>query len=314
MRFTLRPLAVPDDYPRMVELLNATSPEPTTVERMAERDRTLPAGVIVHREAAIGPDGRMVGYGIAARIPSEQPGRFKARVLVDPACRRQGAGTLLADAMERFALSLGATWFDSHVRDNAPEDLAFAEKRGYSVREHVFESVLDLATFDESRFAGAVEKVLTGGIRFVPYAEVKGEEAARRLYDLSRNAMADTPGAEEEVSLPYEMWRQGFLDLATTRLDLILIAMDGDSWAGFTLIVPNPANGAMYNGGTGVAREYRGRGLALALKLLSIRKARELGAPYTRTDNHAKNAPMLAINRKLGYVPQPGTYELQKRL
>jgi GNAT superfamily N-acetyltransferase len=314
MNFTLRPLMVPADYPRMVELINATAPEPTTVERLAENDRILPADIIVHREAAVGADGVMVGYGVAARIPSEQPGRFKVRVLVDPAYRGQGAGTLLADAMERFALSLGATWLDSHVRDNAPEALSFAEKRGYTVREHVFDSVLDLASFDESRFAGAVEKVEAGGIRFVTYAEVAGEEAALRLYELSRNTMADTPGAEEEVFPPFELWRKGFLEVESTRLDCILIAVDGDRWAGFTLLAPNPANGSMYNGGTGVAREYRGRGLALALKLLSIRKARELGAPYMRTDNHAKNAPMLAINRKLGYVPRPGTYQLQKRV
>lgn len=314
MSFTLRPLLVPADYPRMAELINATAPEPTTVERLAENDRILPADIIIHREAAIAPDGTMVGYGVAGRIPSEQPGRFKIRALVDPAYRGRGAGTLLADAMERFALAHGGTWFDSHVRDNAPEALAFAEKRGYQMREHVFESILDLAAFDQDRFAGIIEQAEASGIRFFPFADVAGDEAALRLYELSRGSMADTPGAEEEVFPPFEMWRKGYLEVESTRLDCILIAAEGDRWAGFTVLVPNPANGSMYNGGTGVVREFRGRGLALALKLLSIRKARELGAPYMRTNNHAKNAPILAINRKLGYVPQPGTYQLQKRV
>lgn len=314
MAFTLRPVMLPDDYPQLVRLVNATAAEPTTVERMMENDRILPAGVIQRRVAAVGPDGGMVGYGVAGRIPSEQPGRFKVRVITDPDHRCHGAGRLLADAVERTALDLGATWFDSHVRDNDPESLAFAQRRGYKVNEHLFDSVLDLTTFDESRFAGAIEQAQAGGIRFFTYAEVAGEAAAHKLYDLSRATLSDTPGAEEEVFPPFDLWQAGFLAVPSTRLDCILIAAEGDQWAGFTLVVPNPANGSMYNGGTGVSRAYRGRGLALALKLLSIRKARELGAPYMRTDNHAKNAPMLAVNRKLGYVPRPGTYQLQKRL
>jgi hypothetical protein len=31
---------------------------------------------------------------------------------------------------------------------------------------------------------------------------------------------------------------------------------------------------------------------------------------FVRTDNDSKNAPMLAVNRKLGYKPEPGYYRL----
>jgi hypothetical protein len=48
--------------------------------------------------------------------------------------------------------------------------------------------------------------------------------------------------------------------------------------------------------------------VAQALKLLAIRCARRYGAVYIRTHNDSENAPMLAINRKLGYQPQPGLY------
>ena len=56
------------------------------------------------------------------------------------------------------------------------------------------------------------------------------------------------------------------------------------------------------------------RKIALALKLLSIRAALRWGADYIRTNNDSQNAPMLAINRKLGYVPQPGGYRMVKAL
>ena len=71
---------------------------------------------------------------------------------------------------------------------------------------------------------------------------------------------------------------------------------------------------SMYNMMTGVDPAYRGRRIALALKLLTIRLARQYAADYIRTNNDSDNAPMLAINRKLGYQPVPGLYWLTKKL
>ena len=70
----------------------------------------------------------------------------------------------------------------------------------------------------------------------------------------------------------------------------------------------------MYNMFTGVQRAYRGRGIALALKLLTIRCARSFSARYVRTHNDSENGPMLAINRKLGYQPEPGLYRVVRDL
>ena len=65
---------------------------------------------------------------------------------------------------------------------------------------------------------------------------------------------------------------------------------------------------------TGVLPAYRGRKIAQALKLIAIRYAKARGANYIRTDNDSENAPMLAINRKLGYKSQTGVYLLYKQL
>ena len=74
------------------------------------------------------------------------------------------------------------------------------------------------------------------------------------------------------------------------------------------------ATAMLINTMTGVRRAYRGRGIALVLKLLAIRYARSLGALFVRTHNDSGNAPMLAINRKLGYQPEPGIYGLKKMM
>jgi GNAT superfamily N-acetyltransferase len=70
----------------------------------------------------------------------------------------------------------------------------------------------------------------------------------------------------------------------------------------------------MLNAFTGVERAYRGRKVGLALKLLAIRYARACGASSMLTSNDSRNAPMLAINNKLGYKREPGIYNLERKL
>ena len=50
----------------------------------------------------------------------------------------------------------------------------------------------------------------------------------------------------------------------------------------------------------------------MTLKLAAMRYARSQGARSISTHNDSKNSPMLALNRKLGYVPEPGRYTLRK--
>jgi RimJ/RimL family protein N-acetyltransferase len=89
------------------------------------------------------------------------------------------------------------------------------------------------------------------------------------------------------------------------------VAVEGDRWIGFATVNLVQANGNAHNEMTGVRREYRGRDIALALKLLAIRYARSIGAREITTSNDSLNAPMLAVNRKLGYIPQNGQYKLK---
>ena len=54
---------------------------------------------------------------------------------------------------------------------------------------------------------------------------------------------------------------------------------------------------------TGTLRAYRGRGLARLAKLAGIRWCAENGVHTLLTANDSQNAPMLAINERLGYRP-----------
>ena len=53
---------------------------------------------------------------------------------------------------------------------------------------------------------------------------------------------------------------------------------------------------------TGTLPEYRGRGIATALKVRAGALAHSLGIRLLVTANRVENAPILAVNRALGFV------------
>jgi RimJ/RimL family protein N-acetyltransferase len=57
------------------------------------------------------------------------------------------------------------------------------------------------------------------------------------------------------------------------------------------------------NAGTGVLRAHRGRGFGLLMKQHSLAWAAAAGITRVVTQNDETNAPMLAINERLGYRP-----------
>ena len=67
----------------------------------------------------------------------------------------------------------------------------------------------------------------------------------------------------------------------------------------------------LWQGLTGVRRAARGRGIAMALKLRTVRYALDRGVEHIKTWNDQYNRPMLAINEALGFERQPAwiTYE-----
>ena len=93
-----------------------------------------------------------------------------------------------------------------------------------------------------------------------------------------------------------------------------LLAVVGDQYVGLSAVGYMQATNSMVNLMTGVDKAYRGRKIAQALKLKSIEVAQTYGADYILTHNDSQNAPILAINRKLGYRPKTGEYRLKMRI
>jgi len=90
-------------------------------------------------------------------------------------------------------------------------------------------------------------------------------------------------------------------------------AKDGERVVGFSNLRFPPVQGNVWTGFTGVIREYRGRGIARAVKLAILKQAIEQNVARVRTDNDEANEAMLHINEELGYQRIPGVLSYRKR-
>jgi len=113
--------------------------------------------------------------------------------------------------------------------------------------------------------------------------------------------------------IDFDNFRKVYFDSPEADPSAILIAKRHGQYVGYTAVwlgKDKPAYTAM----TGVRREYRGQGLALALKLLSFRLMTERGYGAARTNNDTANQPILHLNERLGYQKRPGILQYEKRL
>jgi GNAT superfamily N-acetyltransferase len=300
------------DLAAVARLDSARDPvaEPITVAELAEEWRTFPQDGVLRLMLAEAEDGA-VGFSRVSRLPWWGEGRFTLDVATDPTRRGQGIGASLFREAESFALARGATRLDAGIREGDASSREFAEKRGFCMERHLFSSTLELASFDPAPFAPALERVAASGIRILSLAEVPDDEETRqRFYAVNRTCALDIPGREPTFS-SYEAYVERVFAAPSFRREAQFIALDGDRWAGFARLEPLGEE-ALWHGMTGVVPAYRGRSIALALKVKAIAYARQAGYRRLRTNNDAENAPMLAINQKLGYRPEPGVYLLRK--
>ena len=92
------------------------------------------------------------------------------------------------------------------------------------------------------------------------------------------------------------------------------MALDGDTIAGVSGLEEGSAPDKLSTGLTGVMRDYRRRGVALALKVRAASYAREAGFRSISTHNHTTNRVMLSLNEALGFVREPAWIGLKKDL
>ena len=226
----------------------------------------------------------------------------------------EGLGGQIYTALEEWGREHGVAFFLGFVREADADAVAWAERRGFRKAHHLFKSTLTLQGFDPSPYIGALERARSEGIRFLSLAELPaGDETYRQLYDFYEATGRDIPGQEDTPEFPYDLFKKSLVENPRFDPAAVHIAVDGDRWAALCHMI-RQNDGGYFHQFTGVRREYRGRGLSLAVKVAGLQWAMAAGVKRLQTYNHSDNQRMLAVNRKMGYVPEPGTFEMRKDL
>ncbi|MBX7265044.1 GNAT family N-acetyltransferase [Micromonospora sp. Llam7] len=231
-------------------------------------------------------DGDVVGWVSASRNERTSAAVGEVSLLhVHPDQRRRGIGAaLLARALEHLApLDL------ARLRGRAlPEALPFARRHGFasSRREHF--SAVELRSLPPLPEA-------PDGVRLVPLAGVD----PRRVYEVEVSASADEPGDVVAGSIGYADWLAVTWDNVGLDREASTGAEVDGVLAAISLVKRDGAR--MWSDFTGTVPEFRGRGLARLAKLAALHWAAAGGVTVAYTGNDAANAPMLAVNARLGY-------------
>lgn len=322
----LRDLQLPEDYKHVAVLFNSIEPGSVTVEALEDEDRQIPQkstltlndnGLLTGfgriRVLAENTSGQVIGYGTSWRAPWSDPGELASSFCVHPDYQRQGVGELILSHLENWAVSHKASVLLSKVKDWIPGSLPFAQKHGFLLDAHIFELRLNLPQLDLTKFANPIDRLTDSGTTFVTLADIPGEVSEKKLYDLYVETTKDNPG--HSGNLPaFPEWRKEALPEDCSQEKWVFIALDGDRFVGVSTLFSTEETGVLYNDYTGVSKNYRGRGIAKALKLLSIQAALNEGSHTITTDTEAGNEAMQKLNRGLGYLPGKGHYRILKPL
>lgn len=280
-----------DDVPQAAALRQRAWPDSIiTAEGMRHFLEATPARA-ERRLLAFEEAGELAGLASAGREwTRSDPTHGYVEISVDPAHRGRRIASQLMVEVDAHLSRLG-------VRTARGESLDEPAARTLAARHGFEESGSSSTSAVDPRSVRPLP--LPPDVTVVPFVELDDPEP---VWALDLEVSRDIPNEVfDAVSL--EEWSKTFWRSPIVDDDASLVARVDGELVAMTMVRIDRDSGRAKNNLAGTRRAFRGRGIATALKSQSLARAAELGATIVITDNEELNAPMLAVNAKLGYRP-----------
>lgn len=262
-------------------------------------------------------ESQAVGYAYYFEIDwAAPPGRYWCVMRVLPSHQRHGIGgrlykRLLGDLARRNAARMLI-----ELDDTQAALLPALEQRGFRELLHSWAFTLDPRGCDLAEFAGAYDRL--GGLELTTLAaEIqRGADWLPGLYELYVRVGGEVPIPIYPHRAPRPEWlAEQAIGLPESLPEAFVIVRDGPCYVGMSYLHMDPGDpGRLFQRITAVRPEYRGHGIAVALKLKTIEYAQRHGCHEISTAVESNNPNMLAINHKLGFQQREGLALLEKIL
>ncbi len=242
-------------------------------------------------------DGKLAGSGIAGRSDLAGSAFIAPRVL--ERARRRGVGAALLRALAAHLCDRGYETVGASVDD--PGSLAFAERFGFREVDREVEQVREIG--DEPW------PLPPAGVEIVSVAA--RPELWRAAYDpLAVEAFQDF-ALDTSLDVSFERWMSDWLAWPE---GMFLALANGDviGCAGLERDADHPDRAE--NALTTVRRDWRGRGVASALKRAALAFAAEQGVRAVYTWTQRGNDDMRRLNEHLGYATRAESIRVRAAL
>ncbi len=310
----------PEDYRRLADVFGIIFPDyDRTPEEWKFDDDSLDRSKFhLKRYTCVSGDIGPVGLAQCQHVPwMYHPKKLWFDIFVDPEHQRKGIGSALYERLNQDFKDLGIITSWTGVKEDMPFPIKFAEDRGFHEKMRAWESRLNPATVDLAAFKKYVEKASQSGIHFSTLAdEVKTDpDCYHKLHVLVQAVSADIPRPEQFTPVSFEQWSAFEMKNPNLVPQGYMIAKDGDNYVGMSTVWKDQKHANwLYQGLTGIVREYRGRGIAITLKLNVVDYAKTNKYEKLKTWNDSTNTAMLGINIKLGFKREVGWITFEKNL
>ncbi len=285
-----------DELARWVAVTKAATNEADTVEGYLDWKRQARETIWLLASEGKQDVGAAIGIG-GWHSPA---GVARGEVTVVRESRGAGVGSALLEALSAWARDLDYLDLMGPVKETDDVSLAWTARRGFLEIGRNSALALDLTRTAKP----SVDP--PEGIEIVSWAERPGVEAG--MYAVAREAYPDVPGEEDAEVASFEEWLAMDMQGAGDRPEATFVALsDGEVVAYAKLSLSRARPTVAMHDMTGVRREWRGRGIARALKAAEIAWALENGYERLETQNEERNEPIRRLNERYGYVVEPGS-------
>jgi ribosomal protein S18 acetylase RimI-like enzyme len=260
-------------------------------------------------------DGQTVAYAYFFEIAWAPPdGRYWCVIRVRPEYARRGIGQQLYQQLLTDLRARGAQAALLELDDTLAALRPALERRGFRALLRSWAFSLDVRTCDLAAFAAPDPRLRGLQITTLAQERARAADWLPPLQQLYSAVAGDVPIPLHPYPAPGPEWlAEQALGLPESLPDAFFIVRDGERYVGMSYLHRDPEQSSLLlQRITAIHAEYRGRGMALALKLNTIAYAQQHGFHAIRTAVESNNPSMLAINAKLGFVQGPGLVLFEK--